>query len=419
MQLNKTLLAASIALLSLNAHGAAFQLGEHSAAGLGRAFAGEAAIAEDASVLARNPALMSEFTRNQVSLIASYVKPDVSLKGTGAPSYADASKLDDSSIAPSAIIPAGYMVMPINEQFAFGFGAFSNFGLSTEFADDYTAGQLAGQTEIVTVNMNASLSYKINEQFAIGGGLNYVYADAKIVRHFGTSPLSIPAQTEAARLEGDDYGFGWNLGVSYEPSEGHRFGLHYRSETDIKFAGEYSNQLPAQLGGLQGQSLPGRVEISLPAITEFSATHQLDQTIALHYSLMWTQWSSFDKLQAFVPGRETPVFHKQENFSNSWRYAIGADYQLNAETKLRAGIAYDKTPADKNHMSISIPDTNRLWLSAGANYQFSDVSSLDLGLSILRGVNRRFSETDNLGQVWQFESEGNAYLFAAQYNMAF
>ncbi|WP_102797471.1 outer membrane protein transport protein [Bowmanella denitrificans] len=418
MTFNKTLLASSVALLSFNSFGAAFQLAEQSASGLGRAFAGEAAIAEDASVVARNPALMSVFTNNQMSLMATYVNPDVSLKGTGAPPYADASQLNNDSIAPTAIVPAGYLVMPINEQFAFGFGAFSNFGLSTEFADDYAAGQLAGKTEIVTVNMNTSLSYKLNEQFAIGAGINYVYADAKIIRHLGTTPLPVPAQTEAVHLEGDDYGFGWNLGVSYQSAPGHRFGLHYRSETDIKFAGEYSNQLPAQLGGLAGQSLPGSVDISLPAMAEFSGTHQLDKQVALHYSVMWTQWSSFDKLEAFVPGRDTPVFHKQENFSNSWRYAIGADYQLNADTKLRLGIAYDETPADENHMSISIPDTNRLWLSAGAKHQFSATSSLDVGASILRGVNRRFSEADSLGE-WQFESEGNAYLFAVQYNLVF
>lgn len=61
MTFNKTLLTLSLTCSSFYSVGAAFQLAEHSAAGLGRAFAGDAAIADDASVIARNPALMAQF----------------------------------------------------------------------------------------------------------------------------------------------------------------------------------------------------------------------------------------------------------------------------------------------------------------------------------------------------------------------
>ena len=134
---------------------------------------------------------------------------------------------------------------------------------------------------------------------------------------------------------------------------------------------------------------------------------------------MWTDWSSFERLEAFVPSQDEAVFEKEENFSDSFRYAIGADYQLNAKVKLRAGIAYDETPTDSQLLSISIPDTNRLWLSAGANYSLNDSSSIDLGLSVIRGQDRTFTEADDAGGVWEFSSEGNAFIFAAQYNYAF
>lgn len=55
----KSLLTAlSLGSLSPLALGAGFQLQERSASGLGRAFSGEAAMADDASVLASNPAGM-------------------------------------------------------------------------------------------------------------------------------------------------------------------------------------------------------------------------------------------------------------------------------------------------------------------------------------------------------------------------
>jgi len=420
MKFTKTLIAASLAVMSADTFAAAFQLAEQNASGLGRAYAGEAAVADDASVVARNPALMSVFKEQQLSVAGIAVVPDVSLRGTEASNASvNPGQLNDSSIAPAAFVPAGYFVMPIDDKFAVGFGAFSNFGLATEFDADYPAGQLAGETEIVTVNMNVSGSYKINEQFSVGLGLNYIYADAKIIRNFGANPLGLPAQTQAVHLEGDDYGFGWNIGASYQLDENSRFGFNYRSETDITFDGEYSNQLPAQIGGLAGASVPGSVEITLPAIAEFSGTHQLDEKTGLHYSVMWTGWDSFEKLEAHVAGSDAPVFSKDENFSNAMRYSIGGDYQFNDAVLLRAGIAYDESPADKNHMSISIPDTDRFWYSFGVNYTMSEQANLDIGMSILRGKTQNFTESDGLGQQWGFESKGNAYLFGAQYNYTF
>ena len=425
MKFTKTLIAASLAVVSADNLAASFPLAEQDVSGLGRAYAGEAAVADDASVLARNPALMSLFKDKQISVAGIAVIPDVSLKGQSAAYGLDANSIDDDSIAPSAFIPAGYFTMPLNDKVSLGFGAFSNFGLSTEFNDDYAAGSIAGETEIVTVNMNASASYKINEQFSVGLGLNYVYADAKVVRNAGANPFGIPANTQIAHLEGDDYGFGWNVGAMYQLDENNRFGFSYRSETDIDFEGEYSNQLPAAVGGLAGMTVPGELKLTLPAIAEFSGSHQLDKKLGVHYSILWTGWDSFQKLEAYTPSRETPVFSKEENFSDSMRYSIGTDYQYSDALLLRAGIAYDESPADQSHLSISIPDTDRFWFSFGGNYAFSENSNIDLGVSILRGKTQNFTEKDSLaaslGQnvSWEYESKGHAVLLGAQYNYTF
>ncbi|NOU51575.1 long-chain fatty acid transporter [Pseudoalteromonas sp. JBTF-M23] len=416
----KTLLASSMMLVSSHAFAAAFQLAEQSVSGLGRAYAGEASVADDASVIARNPALMSQFDSTMLSVGAMYVEPDVSLRGTSTNNGVAPNKLDDSSIAPSAVVPAVYFMTPINESLFLGMGVYSQFGLATEFVTDYAAGQLAGETEIVTVNTNLSVAYEVSKEFTVALGVNYVYADAKIVRTFGASPLPVPAATQAMHLEGDDSGYGWNLGLSYQIDDDSRFGLHYRSETDIVFDGEFSNQLPAgaPFNGTAGSTLPGSLELTLPAIAEFSGSHTISESSSLHYSVLWTGWSSFKTLAAEVKGRGT-VFSKDENFSNSMRYAIGADHQYGNDLKLRLGIAYDKSPADPYHMSISIPDTDRMWYSFGAEYQVSKNSSLDFGVSFLRGKTQHFVEKDNLGQAWGFESNGHATVLGVQFNLGF
>lgn len=425
MKFTKTLIAASFALTSTHSFAAAFQLAEQNASGLGRAYAGEASAADDASVVARNPALMTLFTDKQFSIAASSVMPDVSLKGTSTNNGMDASVLNDSSIAPSAIIPAAYFTMPLNERVSLGFGAFSNFGLATKFDNNYAAGQIAGETEIVTINMNASAAYKATEQLSVAFGLNYIYADAKIIRKFGATNTGIPASADAVNLQGDDTGYGFNVGLMYQLDDNSRFGFHYRSETDVTFKGDYSNQLPTAVTplGLNGMAvLPGTVALSLPAIAEVSGSHQVNETVGVHYSAMWTGWSSFKTLESEITlpsGAKAIAFNKDESFSNAMRYSIGADYQYSPQLLLRAGIAFDESPVSQEHLSISIPDTDRFWFSFGGNYAITEHSNFDLGLSIIRGKTQSFSEEDNIGNQWSFESKGHALLFAAQYNYKF
>jgi len=60
---NKTALAVAVAIVSTSAWSAGFQLNEFSSSGLGRAYSGEGAIADDAGNASRNPALIMMFDR--------------------------------------------------------------------------------------------------------------------------------------------------------------------------------------------------------------------------------------------------------------------------------------------------------------------------------------------------------------------
>ena len=59
---------AAIAAPLSQVHAAGFQLAEYSATGLGRAFAGEAAMADNAAAQARNPAMLTFLEGRQLSV---------------------------------------------------------------------------------------------------------------------------------------------------------------------------------------------------------------------------------------------------------------------------------------------------------------------------------------------------------------
>jgi len=438
MTLKKSILAAAITLATFNSYSASFQLNETSASGLGRAFAGDSVIADDAAVLARNPAAMALFDKTSFSLTATYIDPGVNIKGMDAPDMLgadyDVSQLDQEGVVPTAIIPAMYFINPVNDTFAYGIGINSNFGLKSEYDNDYAAGSIGGKTDLKTVNANISGSYRVNAQLSLGLGMNLVYGEAELIRHagsvlkdgvtipgVGTLVAPVPSSTEVVNMAGDDFGYGWNAGVVYEINADHRFALSYRRKVALAFEGEFS--------GLAVPETAASLSVDMPAVTEFSGFHQVTPQWATHYSIMYTQWSSFEKLEAYA-GNEL-AFEKQENFEDSYRFALGATYDVNPVLALRMGVAFDQSAAE-DYRSISIPDSDRLWYSAGATYQLSSTDSIDFGLSYINGDNVVVTEEDALlaqlpdslsafvgNKDWSFNSEGNALLLAVQYNKSF
>ena len=80
-----SLLAASVGVASLSAgsvFAAGFQLNEHSVSAMGRANAGAASHADNAAILARNPAASTSFDSVELSIALHAINPDVDVEGT-------------------------------------------------------------------------------------------------------------------------------------------------------------------------------------------------------------------------------------------------------------------------------------------------------------------------------------------------
>ncbi|WP_192798980.1 long-chain fatty acid transporter FadL [Leclercia adecarboxylata] len=432
----KTALAIAVAIVSTSAWSAGFQLNEFSSSGLGRAYSGEGAIADDAGNASRNPALIMMFDRPTFSAGAIFVDPGVDITGrspTGA-------SLNSDNIAPTAWVPNLHFVAPINEQFGWGASVTSNYGLATEFNDNYAAGAYGGTTDLETLNLNLSGAYRLDNHWSFGVGFDAVYAKAKIERYAGDlgrivagsgrlppalarQVAGIPGDTQIAYLKGDEWGFGWNAGILYEIDKNNRYGFTYRSEVKIDFDGDYKSSLPSAynqiLGnfglpmGTDGRTTGGSLTLNLPEMWELSGYNRVAPQWAVHYSLTYTSWSQFQELKATNSGGDT-LFYKDESFRDAYRIALGTTYYMDDNWTFRTGIAFDDSPVPADKRSISIPDQDRFWLSAGATYAFNKDASIDAGVSYMHGQKVTFQEGP-----YEFSSEGKAWLYGMNFNYAF
>ena len=122
-----------VSALSPHAFGSGFQLQNRSAIGLGRAFSGGSSVADDASVIASNPAAMALLEGEwNYSAGLTYINPnaDATLFPTFTGGNAGPATTDDD-IAESAVVPHLYLTKRLNEDIVVGIGAFSNYGLRT------------------------------------------------------------------------------------------------------------------------------------------------------------------------------------------------------------------------------------------------------------------------------------------------
>ncbi len=436
----KSALAAAVAIASSNLYAAGFQLNEFSSVGLGRAYSGEGAMGDTAASASRNPATMALMDRPMFSIGAVFIDPDVNIDGDSG----SGNSLKADNIAPTQWVPNIHYVQPINDQWWIGASATTNYGLATEFNNNYAGGAYGGKTDLITSNLNLSTAWRMNQHFSFGVGFDAVYARAKIERYLGeyggVLPAyglpAAPADTQIAHLKGDEWGYGWNAGILYEVDENNRFGFTYRSEVKIDFDGDYKSSIPSQANpitgliglpyGTNGNTIPGALTLNLPEMWEVSGYHKVAPQWAVHYSLAYTSWSQFQELKA-TGSNGQQLFYKDESYKDAYRIALGTTYFYDQNWTFRAGIAFDDSPVPADKRSISIPDQDRLWLSAGASYAFNDNASVDVGVSWMHGQKVTVREgvdpvaTARNGAVtpYEFNSEGKAWLYGANFNYRF
>lgn len=425
MKSNKTLLSLAVACglfsVSSASQAAGFQLAEYSATGLGRAYAGEAAMADNASAQWRNPAMLTYLKGTQISVGAIYVNPNVDVKGK----INGMLETSSDDFAHDAVIPNFYLSHQVNEKLVLGLALGTNYGMETELDNNFAASHFGNEAMVKTMEANVNVGYQVTPTVSIGGGVRYIIGEG----HFGaTSPAQtkpLPQGTTLKYMEGEDKAWGWQVGTAWQINDKNRIGFTYKSEVKLKLEGHAEG---LGFGLPSGQKLDGFMNLNLPATAELASFHQLNDKLALHASINWTDWSSFDKLEAELVGRAQPSEVKIENWEDNYRFALGATYQLDAKLALRAGVAYDMAAVSDKNRTITIPETDRTWLSVGAGYAFTDQFTLDAGFTYILAKDAPITESrgyasddaaENIGGQFVGTTTGNVWIIGVQANYRF
>jgi len=442
--LRKAALAAAICsvsggVFSSGAMAAGFGLQESSSSGLGRAFAAENTIGDNAAILARNPAGSALFNEIAISGGATYVNPEIDAAGyteyyalTEAGPFLLAEPLfataDD--YASSAWVPNAYLAVPFNDCWSFGLAINTDYGLETDFDADWPVTHIADKTELISVDIAPSVAFDFNNQFSVGISANFLYADATLESKVPSDFIIDPSLSDARILDadGDDWDYGWAIGAIWRSVDGRtRVGISYQSEMDPEIDADVdSDLLPAfnNSGQIVGTFSGEKADLTLdlPDILELGLYHRFSDNWGVAVGALWTDWDDFQRLEAFFPDQTAggapipnynPLHIKEENFESGWRYSLGLEYYPCDEVTWRVGYAYDEGAARDGlnedavnetaqfgfgaglpvtWRTLSIPDADRQWVTFGGTYEFNNQLSIDGGLAYLWGDDETIQE---------------------------
>ncbi|MGB3269118.1 MAG: outer membrane protein transport protein [Rhodanobacter sp.] len=464
-----------------SADASAFQLKENSAKGLGRAFAGSATAGGDASVVVNNPAAMSE-------LKGTYLQADVTAINFSAKFEGSAHDVlgrpisggNGGDAGTTLPVPALFFATQVSDRVHVGAGFSVPFGFQTEYDKDWVGRYHGIKSKFQSLDATLSASFDVTDNFSLGASfiaqktsaeltsaINFNAVGLGIQQAIGAQTAAGVAQIQAAiaagqipaaqgaamiqaavqqgqaaaagvaavtppgvdgyaRIKGDDWGYGWQLGGFWKLTPNDKLALNYRSKIShrLEGTGNFTTTPGYELllaNPALASSIPpfshttGTADFTTPAVASVSYWHQAEK-YGFGADVAYTKWDVFKNLTVNY-GNAQPQTSEPYNWRNTVYASVGGDYYVNDKLTLRAGLAVDKSPTYEETRSPRVPDSTRKMATVGIGYKASENFEINASYAHIFVNNAHVSLTNSTGDTLtgNFDDYGNLLSFSAMY----
>ncbi|UPR49427.1 TonB-dependent receptor [Vibrio cyclitrophicus] len=349
--MNKTFtysLAATAIFTSLNAFASGLFLQEAVVANAGTAGAGDGVYTRSAAAMWTNPATMSHMGESKTTI--NTMAFDLEMK------YKDNQNSSGDGRGHSVLPSFGaFHAHQVTDKLHLGIALGAVGGSSLDYGSDWAGAALLEDITLTAMQVNPSLSYKLNDQWSVGAGVQFSWGA------FQQTTSAFTAKQDT------DWAYGYNLGVMFTPTDKFKLGASYRSKLEHEFNNEIN-------GSLLLNSLS--TDIILPEIIDLSASYALNSQLDLLASVQLHRWSEWDTtvLDFGVVGSPISGVPIERDWDDVWKFAVGADYQLNSDWRLKAGFSYETSPQDDPSMQwVDLPVGEQYRYSVGASTYWDDI----------------------------------------------
>jgi len=365
-------------LLAAPAFSAGFGFFEQGAkaTAMGGAFA---AVADDPSAIFYNPSgigFQDHFSIMAGTTVTTFTKSE--FQGSSPfPGDGESGTFHKTWFFPSQL----YFVAPITSNVKFGFGVYSPFGLASRWKDAETwPGRFISQNaNIKTFSLVPVLAIRVAPTFSISAGAEYRLSEVELEKNEAAYNPFTQSFVDVAHVKlqsGTEHGWGWNAGLLWKPSPAFSIGASYKAKMTIDYS-THANFTQRDTGNpvfdaVVAAGLPdsprAEASVNFPAIADIGiAWHCPGQSFTLSADAVWTEWSTYKKLDITFPDGELPTIHRETDWKDVWSYRVGVEQKFGAWA-LRAGFVYDETPQPEQEAGPLLPDSIRRGYCVGFGY---------------------------------------------------
>jgi long-chain fatty acid transport protein len=306
-----------------------------------------------------------------------------------------------SGFISDALVPAFGLRHRLSDRLTVGLSISAPWGLRTDYPAGWAGRYYAGKSELLTVNATPVVAYQISPEITLGAGLQIEYAKGTLTSTIDTGTLSalngipgaIPGgQDSFARVSGSNWTFGYTVGTMLRPAPGLTVGIAYRSSLQQDLTGPLIFTLDGAGVGATIRSLTGlftntrqTTPLTMPDMITSGARMDFSDAWSGMAELDWTHWSRIRQLVVNPANPAQPSDVTTLKWKDTLFGSLGVEYRASRSWALRAGVAYDESPATDATREPRIPDADRIWISAGVRVRLDD--SMDMNVTASRLFN--------------------------------
>jgi len=352
-----------------------------------------------------NPSLITHTDGTEISFGGTLFLPDISSGFVGGGTY--------TSDADVNTIPEVSIAHQINEHWYTGIGIWGTAGMGVDFSKAPNLGNVNMVTNLQLIQFGSPIAYKYGG-LSVGVTPIVQYGNLDINYHLPTNPTD---PTQFSNIGGgitQDFGVGYNLGISYDFEndgiKGLLIGATYKSKLEMNFDGTFKTATtPFQMPGFP--DLYDGDALEQPAEFGVGFSYKIAQhTIAFDYKNI--KWSDAKGYKSFGWEDQDVYAVGYEFAQDNWAVRVGYNHASSAVVELQ-------DPRLNFFNLLGFPATAETHYTIGGTYGLSDKFSIDLAYVYEPASTKTFSIAGLPFPAQEFTVDHQEQSYSFQFNYKF
>jgi long-chain fatty acid transport protein len=363
-------------------------------------------VGKDASMVFHNPGAMTFQEYHQISAGANFALPSTSYLSP----YTSNFDMENKLYTPVHLYALGIL----NEKMAVGVSVNTPYHQRSKWEDQWAGRYITKENEIKAVYVQPTFGYRLSDTWGVGAGVSVAFGHMLVRKDY---PLTSPTGDIAMELDGNSVGFGFNIGLFYQPSDEFSAGINYRSSVKMNVSGDaaFSN-VPVSMTSLYPASTSFETDYTLPSVIIAGASAMITRELMICMDINYTFWNVFDSIAYKFKDYKNLNYGTGYYYNNSFAIRLGAQYEISDLIDVRAGVAFDKSPVEDEYVSPENPDADRFMFSLGGSLHFGENIDVDLAY-MLQNIKER--ETNNVENAFGGNYKSLVNIFGITLNYRF